>query len=291
MRCRQRRERGAVTMIVVLVLLTVVAASMLILSGMVQSSVNDSVVEDDSIAALFLAESGLERGARAFATSGNCGNIDAGVYAFGRGTFEVISQGTTGLTATQCRIRAVGRVLSANVERAVEKVVDRSLPVNGTFDTPGSCPPAGWAISDDYGGPNCGNVGGDTVVLVYKATNGGSATTVAAHTLAMPVTTTVATAAAIQYDYSVLSLLNNGNVRYTVQVNYSNGGSDQDRVSFSPGEAGTYTGSINVPANVTIVSIEIELRARGRPKIGTLNNFSLTVPGYARPAGWTEPEI
>lgn len=278
-------------MIVVLVLLMVVAASMLILSGMVQSSVNDSVVEDDSIAALFLAESGLERGARAFATSGNCGNIDAGVYAFGRGTFEVISQGTTGLTATQCRIRAVGRVPSANVERAVERVIDRSLVVNGTFDTPGSCPPAGWAISDNYGGPSCDTFGGDTLVFVYKATRGRNAITVATQTLAMPVTTTAATAAAIQYDYAVLSFFNNGKVRYTVQLNYSNGGSDRDRVSFSPGEAGTYTGSIGIPANVTITSIEIELLARGSPKIGVLNNLSLTIPGYARPAGWTEPEI
>lgn len=288
---RPRGARGAVTAIAVLVLLMIVAVAMLILSGMLRSSVSDSVIEDDSVAALFLAESGLERAARVFAASGSCANVGAGLFPFGRGSFEVSSLGAAGLSPTQCRIRAIGRVTNTAIERTVDKVVDRSLVVNGDFETPGGCPPAAWTLTDDYGGPNCRTVGGDTQVLVNKTSNGGNATTVAAQTLAMPVTTAAAVTAAIQYNYAVEPSAGSGSVRYTVQLNYSDGSSDRDRKSFRPGESGTYQASIAVPANKTIVSVEVELRATGSPKRGLFDDFFLTVPGYARPVAWIEAEL
>lgn len=110
--------RGAVNFIVVVVLLTVVGAGLALGASMVTSSVTDSGVEDDSVAALYLAESGMEAAVANFGASNACTAAGVGAAAgvnFGRGTYTI--QGATPAGAL-CRIVTIGAI--GNVRRTIQ---------------------------------------------------------------------------------------------------------------------------------------------------------------------------
>ena len=290
-RCGQRRERGAVTMIVVLVLLTVVAASMLILSGMVQSSVNDSVLEDDSIAALFLAESGLESATRAYATSETCtaAGVGAGTYAFGRGTFTTAAVSGAG---TACTLQSTGVI--GNVTRVIVRTVDYNLIANGDFETPGTCPPSGWALTTTSA-RSCATINGNTVIGVEKTTNGGTVQTTAVYAMTAPLaagaTDTVVT---LNYRYTVVRLVNAGgnNVAYTFTFNFTDGtASAPSTQTYSPDRIDQPgTASLTIPAGKVVANLTIVMVAGGPPKAGALDNLTINAGSRARLVTWAEPE-
>lgn len=106
------RQHGAVTVILVVLLLLVVGAA---LSGVVMlsgSGATDATAQEDSIAALWLAESGMERASKRFADGTACTSaaLKEGPIAIARGSFSIVS---ATFVNNICHIRAQGKVDSA----------------------------------------------------------------------------------------------------------------------------------------------------------------------------------
>lgn len=105
-------QRGAVTVILVVLLLLVVGTA---LSGVVRlsgSGATDATAQEDGIAALLLAESGMERASKRFADGTACTTdaLKEGPVSLARGSFSIIS---AAFDNNICRIRAQGKVGSA----------------------------------------------------------------------------------------------------------------------------------------------------------------------------------
>lgn len=114
----KEKSRGAVNLIVVVLMLLVVGAGIALAASMVSTSVGDAVLEDDSTAALYLAESGLEAAVGNFNASGTCSNVGVGTaanVAFGRGTYTIQSAVVSGAL---CRIVVLGAI--GNVVRTIQ---------------------------------------------------------------------------------------------------------------------------------------------------------------------------
>lgn len=290
-RCNGHAERGAVTMIVILVLLMVVGASMLMLSDMVRSSVSDSVLEDDSVAALFLAESGLERATHSYAVSEACtaAGVGAGTYAFGRGQFTV---STTGGSGSSCTVQSIGTI--GNVTRLLERTIDYNVVANGNFESPGTCPPAGWTVSTTSAA-GCATVGGNTVLGVMKTSSGPPVETVAFYTFTSPVVGAAAgTSVEITYDYAVQRLVPQGgnSVDYVFQLNFTDGTNDVATMNYTPNiplTEGTVT--LTIPAGRVVANLTITMRANGSPRVATIDNIVFNAGATARLMTWSEPEI
>lgn len=110
--------RGAVNLIVVVVLLTIIGVGLTLGSRMVASSVGDSTAEDSSVAALYLAESGMEAAVANLGASNACtpaGVGVAGAVNFGRGTYTIQSATAA---APLCQIVVVGAI--GNVRRTIQ---------------------------------------------------------------------------------------------------------------------------------------------------------------------------
>ena len=126
MRARSR-EKGAVNLIIVVVLLAVIGVGMTLASTMLASSVSDSVVEDDTVAALYLAESGLEAAVANLRTSLVCDGAGVGVggaVSFGRGTYTIQSAAPNGAL---CRVVVNGAI--GNVRRTIQADVVFNTPI------------------------------------------------------------------------------------------------------------------------------------------------------------------
>lgn len=110
-------QRGVATLIAVLLLLLVVGATLVIALQMAGTDVSDSAVQNQSVDALFLAESGLERGAYNYAASGTCSNAGVGagatVYNLGSGGFTLVSAAPDAVNPALCQIRVSGKVSQA----------------------------------------------------------------------------------------------------------------------------------------------------------------------------------
>lgn len=133
--------RGAVNLIVVVVLLTVVGAGLALAANMLVSSVGDSVAEDDSVAALYLAESGLEAAVANFGASNACtaaGVGAGGAVPFGRGTYTIETAAPNGAL---CRLVALGAIgnISRRIQAEVASIAFNAYTTNtndGTFTVP-----------------------------------------------------------------------------------------------------------------------------------------------------------
>lgn len=114
----RKQSGGAVNLIVVVLMLMVVGAGIALAASMVSTSIGDAVLEDDSTAALYLAESGVEAAVANYSASGACTNVGVGVtanVAFGRGTYTIQSATTAGAL---CRIVVLGAI--GNVVRTIQ---------------------------------------------------------------------------------------------------------------------------------------------------------------------------
>jgi len=103
-------QRGSVS-IVALLLLALIVMSMLVKTILVSDvGINDTLNLDDSIKAMFLAESTVERASWNYANSVACASLpEASAIALGSGTGQV----TAAVLGTNCQITVVGNVNSA----------------------------------------------------------------------------------------------------------------------------------------------------------------------------------
>lgn len=100
-------QRGAITLIVVVLLLLLVGAALSVVLSVSGSGGAGASAQEDSIAALFLAESGLERASKRWANGILCADLAEAEIPFARGSFVIEA---AELVGNVCRIRVLGKV-------------------------------------------------------------------------------------------------------------------------------------------------------------------------------------
>jgi len=122
-RCH-RGQAGAVSVLALMMLASVVVTSLIFAINISNSSLNDSLNQSDSVAALFLAESGLENALQRLSDGSGltlCDNSLQDSQALGKGSFTIAGgqltdfDSVTPLPANQCRIQVTGATSGANV--------------------------------------------------------------------------------------------------------------------------------------------------------------------------------
>jgi hypothetical protein len=129
-------KQGGVVGVIALIFIVIVALFAMTQAMVISaSSLTDSARQSDSVEALFLAESAVERTGYAFINSGptfTCNDASVGGagtdYALGRGVFRVLGTFTTdfdgiALPAQKCRVRVQGEITASKVTRTVETIV------------------------------------------------------------------------------------------------------------------------------------------------------------------------
>lgn len=101
------KQRGAITLIIVVLLLLLVGAALSVVLSISGSGGAGASAQEDSIAALLLAESGLERASKRWANGIPCANLAEAEIPFARGSFVIEA---AELAANVCRIRVLGKV-------------------------------------------------------------------------------------------------------------------------------------------------------------------------------------
>ncbi len=180
------RERGGGLLIVALLLVTAASFAVVIAATQSGGDIKDTDSGAESVQAMYLAETGIERALKRFATSASatpCASLTAetitnlttiGLGASGH-TIAILAGDTTDfsgatLPLSQCRVRATGTVDASGVSRTLHAIVDRNLlegPDNPTFNNPTTAgAPSGWTITTtppvgypagfaNTGGPDC----------------------------------------------------------------------------------------------------------------------------------------
>jgi hypothetical protein len=161
--------------------------------------VQGSDANADSLQALFLAESGVERQLKRFATGTACASlgdnpatgpveathaiVDLSTIGLGTTAYSITLSnglptdfGGAALPGTQCRVAVTARVLASNVSRTIHAIVDRNLlgavtgtpqpPFNPGFDNPlAAGVPWSWALTPPNTQPGYANNGGHSASL------------------------------------------------------------------------------------------------------------------------------
>src|SRR5262245_47954461 len=124
-RLASRSQRGAATVAIAFLILVIIGAVLVSSLGISASLVGDASRSEEQVAALFIAESGLERAQQALNsgaggyTNATCTGIAGGPYTVNRGTFTLTATSSpsscVGASCTGCSITSVGAI--ANVSR------------------------------------------------------------------------------------------------------------------------------------------------------------------------------
>lgn len=103
------RQRGMAALISILFLLIVVAFAVLVALSMSGSDINDTAMQHNSINALFLVESGVERASQRYGSGTACGAglLDVAAITLGGGSFQVIAP-TPFVVTGLCQVRVRG---------------------------------------------------------------------------------------------------------------------------------------------------------------------------------------
>jgi len=178
------RQRGLGMLMVVLLILTVAAFAVIVAASQSGGDVYGSDANADGMQALFLAESGIERALKRFATGTACNALgtetinDLTTIGLGNGTNRIVIDpglptdfaGAT-LPATQCRVPVTGTVLARNISRTVHAIIDRNLlgGVTGVFNPAFNNPltagaPSNWTITPPLTQTGYANTGGNDLV-------------------------------------------------------------------------------------------------------------------------------
>ncbi|HEY9199732.1 MAG TPA: hypothetical protein VIR60_10220, partial [Gammaproteobacteria bacterium] len=136
-------QRGAGMLLATVFLLVVVALFGLIALRMASTDATDSAVQNDSVEALFLAESGVERALQRLGAGITCASVaQIGTrHSLGRGDFEIQTSSVDAVTGW-CNVRILGRVLLAGTSRA-ERLLDVALQQGGGIGA--------WAVGNGGG--------------------------------------------------------------------------------------------------------------------------------------------
>jgi len=292
---RPDRQRGAVTLIGALFIIITLALMVEVLQRMTASDVLDTAVQNDAVAALFIAETGIEHASYLFANGTPCVDLSLlNNISAGRGDFDITASAAV---AGDCQISIRGEVPAFAVQRVVEATLhsDGNLlaDANPDFNEPTSpcsapgCFPTGWNLPaggwDDDGGPT-GN--GDRAAYVEKPTNGSGTATTAGSFGLTPFTVTAPTVLTLNFDYKVVTT---GNSPQEAQLsfNLSDGVSiyPASPAPFESGDTGSYTSdsvtfTIAGSGPVTVTELSFILFAKsGKPKKIWLDNLDLRGPG------------
>lgn len=187
-----RMQRGAAALIATVFLLLVIAVLGGIGLRLSSTDIRDTALQNDSIEALFLAESGLERAMQRLNAGTPCETLtpDA-VVTLGRGDFQI----KTAITVSGlCRVSVLGRVLlagSMSAQRTVEADIEQAgastwaVGNNGTIlqwnGTAWTASPSG--VTSTLNGVSCANanscwaVGAGGTALHWDGTSWSSSST------------------------------------------------------------------------------------------------------------------
>jgi len=177
------RQRGAGLLVAVILIVTVAAFAVIVAASQSGGDVRSNDMHADSVQALLLAETGVERALKRYATGIGCAALaeaaigDLSSLQMAGGTINILAGLTTDFggvafvaTQTQCRVRVTATINATNVSRTIHAIVDRNLlegPDNPTFNNPlTGATPSGWGAlnpgnafaangSADGTAPNC----------------------------------------------------------------------------------------------------------------------------------------
>jgi len=182
------RQRGVGMLVVVLLVLIVAAFAVIVAASQSGGDIYGSDANADGLQAMLLAETGIERALKRFATGTACNALgpetinDLTTIGLGNGTNRIVIgaglptdfAGAT-LPATQCRVPVTGTVLSRNVSRTVHAIIDRNLlggitgavppAFNPAFNNPLTAgAPSSWTLTQPAGQNGYANNGGPDVI-------------------------------------------------------------------------------------------------------------------------------
>lgn len=121
-------QRGAALLIAAVFLLAIIALIGGIGLRLAGTDITDTALQSDSVEALFLAESGLERAMQRLAGGTDCAAlVPDSVQTLGRGEFQVVQTWDLGAL---CRVRVRARILSAGSLRA-QRVIEADIQPAG----------------------------------------------------------------------------------------------------------------------------------------------------------------
>jgi len=133
---RFHKQRGAVTLIGALFILITLALMIQVLHRMAGSDILDTAVQNDSVEALFVAETGIEHASFLYANGTACPGLIGVNDNAGRGSFTISN---AFLVGTDCRIRVQGTVGSTGTAQA-NRTVDADLRLAAAD---------GWIVGDN----------------------------------------------------------------------------------------------------------------------------------------------
>ena len=291
------RQRGAATILAVVFLVISVSLMVLAALNMAGSDITDTAMTSDAIEALFIAESGIEHAAHAFASGTACLDLaPVGPVAFGRGQFQVTDAGTTdflgaALPASQCRITVRGQAGARDATRRIEAILRAGGNLlandNADFNDPEGAPgpPDGWSLSpggwDDGGGPD----GSRSAYISIDDSGKGDVNTAGAFGLTS-FTVTAPTTLSMEFDYRVLRSPAGGppnEMQLTFELLDSDGNT-YTHTEFKSGHTGSYTADsvdieISGSGQIDITTLKFDLVAKsGKAKQIWLDNLVLTDP-------------
>ena len=132
-------QHGAALLMATVFLLVVIALFGLVSLRMAASDITDTSLQNDSVAALFLAESGAERALQRLGAGTACDELaEPGIlHTLGRGDFE-IQTAAIDASSGWCDVQVLGRVLLGGTPRA-QRRIEASLQQGGGG-------PVAWAV-------------------------------------------------------------------------------------------------------------------------------------------------
>jgi len=294
------RQGGAVTLIGALFIIITVALMVEVLQRMAASDVLDTTVQSDSVAALFITETGIEHASYLYANGTTCADLSLlNNIATGRGEFDITASSPVG---SDCQIRVRGEITVLGVQRIIEATLRNDGgnllgTANPDFNEPPGacvdpCTPTGWDKLpaggwDDDGGPSGA---GDRAAYVEKPTNGSGTATTAGSFGLTPFTVTAPATLILEFDYKVVASGGGNSTKVTYLFSVWDGTTAYAapdvaiKSSTSSGANDFVPGSVSISIGgtgpVTITEFRFSMEAKsGQTKWGWLDNLNLQGPG------------
>ncbi len=294
------RQAGAVTLIGALFIIITLALMVEVLQRMAASDVLDTTVQSDAVAALFIAETGIEHTSYLYANGTTCADLSLlNNIAVGRGAFEITASSPVG---SDCQIRVRGEITVFGVQRVLEATLRNDGgnllgSANPDFNEPPGacvdpCTPTGWDNLpaggwDDDGGPSGA---GDRAAYVEKPTNGSGTATTAGSFGLTPFTVTAPATLTLEFDYKVVASGGGNSTKVTYLFSVWDGTTAyaapdvEIKSSTSSGANDFVPGSVSISIGgsgpLTITEFRFSMEAKsGQRKWGWLDNLDLQGPG------------
>ena len=116
-----RKQPGAVTLMGALVIIITMMLMIEVLHRMAASDILDTSVQNDSVEALFIAETGIEHASYLFANTTACADLAlVGPVNAGRGSFDI---GSSTLVGSECNVSVTATAGVLGARRVVEAVL------------------------------------------------------------------------------------------------------------------------------------------------------------------------